>query len=52
MFDYNYAYNNSKVSDLRNIYSQNASNAKEKDIDTNNSNIVQKYSRSYSDLDT
>ena len=52
VFDYNCAYNNSKVSDLRNIYSQNASNAKEKDIDTNNSNIVQKYSRSYSDLDT
>ena len=50
--DYNYAYNNSKVSDLRNIYSQNESNAREKDIDTNNSNIVHKYSRSYSDLDT
>ena len=49
--DYNYAYNNSNVSDLRNIYSQNESNAREKDIDTNNSNIVQKSSRSYSDLD-
>ena len=50
--DYYYAYNNSAVSDLRNIYSQNESNAREKDIDTNNSNIVNKYGRSYSDLDT
>ena len=50
--DYNYAYNNTAVSDLRNIYSQNKYNAKEKEIDTNNSNIVNKYDRSYSDLDT
>ena len=51
-YDYNQAYNNSRVSSLYNIFQGNENKAKEEDIDKSNSNIVNSYSKSYSNLDT
>ena len=51
-YDYNQAYNNSRVSSLYNIFQGNENKAKEEDIDKSNSNIVNSYSKIYSNLDT
>ena len=46
-YDYNQAYNNSRVSSLYNIFQGNENKAKEENIDKSNSNIVNSYSKSY-----